>query len=635
MSGQKSRRTTTPATATRHDDADAQPLATLRAYSATVTEIGAACGLDAERMASLEAIDRLEAQASIPLDQLAALPPDTVERWFALCGADLELDLQLTGLGLEDEQEIVPLRADAAPSATFARFVADAQATAANQGSDLRVNIRVALAKTRAIAAARALLATRPGHLGTPDALAATTVAVYFQSSALYPILTITALDFWEQQGLARPGGRAVIVLCDASGYLASPALEVIGAQTDAPDWLEISHDGWRQFQERADEIRHLRDAESIWTIPACSLTPEHLALTSRAPGLDATARPLAAMRESLAAMYLATSVQRASDDTLLLRFAGTPIRTLTLPHDATISGENGENSPPSSGHIPSFTPTQPPKSAESATAPAATSATSATSATAGRFSVPPSHHGEGAEGEVLSALAAWAYASAAPDRLYIARDCLAREFPAGTRIAFAEVERAARRALPAAHATFRLYLKHQTDQYFTARQQALDAVASYVASVGKAIADLTSDLVDNVYRGILLALGVMVAALLQPAQSLAVQRLAFALYALYFLVFIQLFVLRSRHEQFDAQEHELTQRLATLHELTAEERAAMRAQPIPEAARFHRYFTWSRRIYLVLGIAAAAYCLLLLTPLASHLPLVPAHATPTATPHP
>ena len=61
--------------------------------------------------------------------------------------------------------------------------------------------------------------------------MAATTPYVFYQAGSIDKLLRFGALSEWERLGLAASEGRTVIVLCDASGYLAGMALEIMGAQ--------------------------------------------------------------------------------------------------------------------------------------------------------------------------------------------------------------------------------------------------------------------------------------------------------------------------------------------------------------------------------------------------------------------
>lgn len=547
-------------------------------------------------MARAEDLSRVEMVARVALDRLDGVAPAEVVGWFAAFGPDLEVELRLIGLGLDGGGETsVVLRHDTAPGDAFAVFATEAREREAAGGDALDVEARVALAKTGVAAAVREALSARSGALGTPEALAVTAVAVFFSPVACArTLLTPAALAQWKSAGLARPDGRAALVLLAAAGYLAGPALEVIGAHDlDTLPWLDLDAAAWEQSQRRRTRERELREAESIWTIPACGLTSVALAVEQRAPGLEPTARAVAALRERLAAMELAASVQAGTGDTLLLRFAGEPVRACML------AAEDSD--------------------ANTIAAP---------------------------EGEALSRLAAFAYDSETPDRLYIARDCLAHGFPAVPRVTFAELEDAARGALPAAAATFNLYLKRQTEHYFTVRQQALDAVVTYAEGVRKSVADLTSDVVSDVYKTAGLLLAVVIAALIGPAHARLVWELGTVAYLAY-LIFIVRFLLPARERRFVLDGREVLDRLKAISELTRDEKHEIWETAARANDYFRHYLRRTRSspwlysgyaawVYYLLAIAGLVVLVVLLTPLATHLPLIAspaATATPTATP--
>jgi hypothetical protein len=552
-------------------------MAELARCGEVVRRIGGALGLTPERLAAAEAIDRLEADVALTLDQVAAWNAAGVREWFAALGSDLRLDLLVAGADPDEAVPAVGLRADPNPAAALERFVTDAQAFARSQGNALAVEVRLSIIKMRAVALARSLLTLRQDDLGTEEMLSKTTTAVFYSTATWDRLLTTYAISDWEQRGLAADDSRAFALLCDAAGYLAGPALEVLGTRLDAaPRWLQVSRAAWRRFQERAAGTRTLRAEEGTWANAPLVLTPAHLRVESRAPGLESTAERIAAMRAGLAAAYLADTVHDAAGEALILRFAGPRPCTCRICR----------------------TPAEPAGQAY--------------------------HEGS------LARLAAWAYDNASPDKLAIARECLAGELPPGGEVALAEVEHAAAHTLEAAKANFVLYLRRNTAQYFAVRQQALDAVVSYAAGVRKAVSDLTGDVVDNVYRTVALLIGVVVASLVQPSLSLGVQRLAAVFYTLY-LAFVVAFVLGARQRRFDLEAAEVCTHLDAMPELSAAERARLLAQAGGADAYFTRYFRLSRLIYVALAAAALLYFLLLLTPLAAHLPL--AVPRPTATP--
>jgi len=558
-------------------------LASLRARGDTLAQIGAALGLMPEELAAAESLDRLEIELARDPAWLATLDGRHITAWFAALGGDLAIDLRLSGLDSQTSTPVAALRAGRDPAGTLARFTTHVEATAATQGNELAVDVRLSVAKISAVAAATALLNGRAEYYGTPEMHARTTVAVFYSMTACEHLLSFSAILDWEQLGLARADGRAFVVVCDRAGYLAGLTLEIVGACESEPiRWLEVSRAAWRQFQERAARTHALHAEESQWAEAPRILTPAHLRVEPRVAGLEPLAESLDATRAALAAAYLASSIHPAENGDLALRFAGTRPPTC---HISRRAHEDDGDAPTAYAH------------------------------------------------HALARFAAWAYDNASADKLAIARECLARELPPGGSVSLAEVERAASPALEAAKANFALYLRGNSDRYFTVREHALDAVSIYAAGVRKAVSDLTGDVVDNVYRTVGLLVGVVVAALVQPALALPVQRLAALLYVAY-LAFVLLFLLRAREERFQLESAEVRARLHAMPELGAAERAQLRAQAAGADAHFTRYLCRARLIYAALAFAGALYFLLLWTPLAPHLPLAP-QSTATSAPPP
>ena len=355
------------------------------------------------------------------------------------------------------------------------------------------------------------------------------------------------------------------MVVCDASGYLAGIALDVIGAQAEGePDWLVFSRAAWREFQAREQRTLRLRAEESSWPDAPGAVTFDTLRAQERAPGLDETARRFAALREALAAAYLASAVVVEPDGRLNLRFAGA--------RPATCALEMG---------------------------PAAE---------------------EIAAGDGLARLAGWAYHSGASEALIIARECLARELKPGAAHSLAEVAQAAGPALEAAKANLTLYVRRNIDQYFRLRETAQEAVAAYSDGVRKAVSDLTGTIVDDAYRIVGVLAAAVIAGIVQPDLTLFALRVATALFILY-IAFVLGVVLRARWERFTLEKQALRERLDGMPELTESERAQIQRPSVESDAYFARYYRWSFWIYLTLGVLAALAFLLLWTPLASALP--------------
>jgi hypothetical protein len=563
------------------DAPEASPLADLRGRGRAIAGLGQALGLTPERLAGAEALDRLELATSMALDALEGLDTGELAAWFAALGDDVRLDLRLAGLEAASAAPAVTLRGGRDPSQALRRFRSSAHDVATSQGNDVTVDVRLAVGKARAKAAARALLTSRPDFLGSAELMERTTIAVYFHTQAWLRVVSARALADWERLGLARADGRAVVLLCDGEGYLAGPALDVVGAvgaAGDTPRWLTLSRTGWRQFQERAEHARALRDEEGHWPGAPQVLTPAHVRFEERAPGLEAVAQALRALRAALSAAYLASAVQETKDQALMLRFGGPRPASCELPA-ATATKKLTANVP---------------------------------------------------QAAALARLADWAYDNASPDKLAIAREALARELPPGAQVALADVEAAAVPALEAAKANFVLYLRHNTERYFQLRQQALDAVTAYTESIRKSVTELTSDVVDTVYRTGGLLVGVVIASLIEPRATLPVQRLV-AILILAYVLFMLLFLMRARWQRYTLEAGDLAGRLSAMPELSESERQGLRVRATAADAYFRRYFRWSCIVYAVFAAAALLYFLALLVfPAPGALPPAPA---PTATP--
>ncbi len=392
------------------------------------------------------------------------------------------------------------------------------------------------------------------------------------------------AAALWRARGLGDDERRALVALCEGSGYLAGIALEVIGAAGPAPaEWLTLTPQAWRRFARRAAQARKLRDDESAWSGLDLPFMPDHLRVTSRMPGLEAVAERLSALRAAVAACALASDL--APDGRMVtLRFAGTRPATLRLdlstPPDAPVSGAG---------------------------------------------------QALDEEPDALIALADWAYRDASPDRLAIARDALGGELPVATETTLEGARAAAGPALGAARANLTLYLRGATARYFQLRGAAQEAISGYADATRKAVSDLTSDVVDNLFKTVGLIAGVVIAGLIEPTASRPVAAFAAALYIAY-VIFIMWYLLRARYARYMLERRALGATLEAMSELTRDERRKLRAPAAQASAHFERYYRLTWRVYLALAILGGVVFILILTPLWPVIAQLPP-PTPTATP--
>ncbi len=581
-------------------------LAHLRRLGQTVARIGTACGLSAEQLARFEARDALECRTRLSVEHVCGPAFAPLADWFATLGDDLTIGLTLAGDDPDADPDEPPveahLEANSSPVGAFAGFCERARGITATQGDDVVVELRLRVGKRRALAALNDLLASRGEYLGSPEAMRVTSVAVYYCAAALDGALSPRALLALEAQGAPRADGRLVIGVCDAQGYLAGLALDVIGlASPQLPDWLSVSRAAWRQFLARAAAARRLRDEEGSWPNPPRALTPEYLRLTARQPGLERTLARVERARAALSAAYLASAVSGDLDRSgLTLRFAG-----------------------PRPSICRRFPPPIPPTCRDSPT-PAKCTARATVPSRRLRVDANEPHDNASERPDdpnALARLAAWAYRDASSEKLAIARECLARELPAGESVSLATLEHAAGPALESAKANFVLYVRRNIEQYFRIRQSALDAVAAYSATVRASVADLTGEVVGNLYRTVGVLAAALLAGLLQPSVSLSVLRLATGIYALY-MAFLLAVTLRATRDRFHLERDALAARLAAMPELSASERARLSIPAQAADAHFRHYFALSLGIYAALGLISLLLFALLWTPLAPALSL-------------
>lgn len=574
----------------------AEAFARLRALGEAVQAVGAALGLTADELAASEAFDRVERFIPLAVERVAALDLAAARDWFAALGADLELDLTLEGLDTTFEPVSADLRAEDDPAGALARFQQAAQDVAATQGDSVSVGARLRIGKAQAQRLARQALAQRRLTLGE-GAAAPELALVFYCAAACERLLTLRAAPEWERRGLGGAEARLCVALCDAAGYLAGPALEVIGvasassaslvaalaaadgAVKDAVgEWLPMSRAAWRRFAERAATERRLRAAESAWSGVPLTLTPDHLRVAPREPraasaqdgqedaervgelvGLGRIAARLQTLRAQVAACALASHVERSEQAGMLARFAG------ARPAVAQVAASGDELTDTSA--------------------------------------------------QAIIALAEWAYRGASPDTLAIARQALAETLPAGATLTLTQLGDAAGPALDAARANLAIYLRGATERYFQLRATAQQTVNGFAEATRTAVASLTSDVTDNLFRTVGLIVGVLIAWLIQPSASLTLVKIAAALYTAY-VVFIMLYLLRARQARYRMERNGLDDTLAAMSELTPTERERIRKPARAAEAHFERYYRLTRAMYLVLAVAGGLFFLLMFTPL-------------------
>lgn len=570
----------------RRSDVPSGALAQLHLLGETTLAIGTAFDLPSRDLALRESFDRIEAGATVSVEQIVALTEAQVRRWFETLGDDLTLALFLEGLDPAMDPISAELRAPDDPLDALRTFQQATQAVFDTQGDSVNVSVRLTVGKRRALRLAEQVLAARrERQVGGPSAPEA--AIVFFRAETVERLLTLRAAGEWGKRGLGGGDQRLCVFLCEGAGYLVGPALEVIGAASDAlPAWLPVSRAAWRRFAERMAAERRLRDAESAWSGFSLALAPEHLWLVERDAGLGRLAKRIGVLRAQVAACALASHVERAE--------AGEPAQP-SQAGDLTLRFAGAR--------------------------PAILRLTSATAST----------DGEAQPHVALIELATWAYRDASPDKLAIARQALSDTLTASAALTLESLSVAASTALDTARANFAIYLRGATERYFQLRAAAQQTVSGFAEATRKAVTDLTSDVTDNLFRTVGLIVGVLIAWLIQPGASYTLAHVAALLYTLY-VAFIIAYLLRARRARYDLERKALADTLAAMAELTQAERERLR-QPASDAERhFEHYFRLTRAIYLALAIIGALLFLLMFLPAAHTLAT---HAAVSATPTP
>ncbi|HEY7849569.1 MAG TPA: hypothetical protein VIC27_05850, partial [Ktedonobacterales bacterium] len=207
-------------------------LARLRTLGEVTRAVGVALGMTADEQAASEAFDRLERVASLTVEQVAALDDAEARRWFELLGDDLELDLTLEGLDATLDSVSAELRAADDPAGALVGFQRAALAVAETQGDSVSVSARLSVGKRQAQGLAEQALRERgveqAGSATAPSAPEA--ALVFYSAAACERLLTLRVAPDWGRRGLGGGEARLCVVICAGAGYLAGPALEVIGA---------------------------------------------------------------------------------------------------------------------------------------------------------------------------------------------------------------------------------------------------------------------------------------------------------------------------------------------------------------------------------------------------------------------
>ncbi len=504
---------------------DSDPLIAIRQQASALVALADVLDISRSSLAQNETLESVPVWRRVPAATAVAWDEHTIASNLHIFGADAELLLTARGANATFDVPQAQFCGDQVGDSDVRAFIEDLRALSEEQGNEIHVDIDLSIKKTQTQDHLRRLLSQMEDWRGSAEMVAQTKVVVCFQALAWQKLLTIKALWDWESKGLLSHGQRLVVALCDAEGYLSGPAIEVLGVKSDnLPLEPIVSRQAWNDFLERGSAIHALCSQESNWGIGSLTITPEHFDLHELRPGLSAVAEDFDRMQAALSAAYLASSVQiDQSKSHIVLRFAGLRPSQMDLPYKSEQSVVNGDFSQ-----------------------------------------------------HALFDLVMWAYRHGSPDKLLIARECLARDLPARTTVGLPYVESLARDTLDAAESNFIQYVRGSTSRYFELRQQAVDAVTAYADGVARTVSGFTADLVSNVYKVAGLLAGAIAAVLIEPAVTVQVLGLSVVVQVA-FVVFSVLYALPAQKRHYNVEQAGLTRRLKVMEELSDRERQRIR----------------------------------------------------------
>lgn len=525
---------------------ESDPLIAIRQQADALVALADALDIPRSHLADKETLDSVVASYTVTSTCAIAWEIGMIASNLQQFGADAELLLATRGADPTFDMPQARIRGDQVGESDIHTFIEGLQAIGDEQGNEIYVDISLSVRKSVAQGHLRRLLSQQVDWHGSDEVIAQTKVVLCFQSLAWQKWLTLNALWSWESKSLLTHGQRLVVALCDAEGYLGGPAIDILGVKSgDLPLIPTVSRQAWVDFLECGAAMHSLYIQESNWGIGPLTITPEHFDLHELRPGLSAVAEDLSRMQAALSAAYLANSVQlNPSQEHVVLGFAGPRPSQLNLPHGSDRTVIQGEFSQ-----------------------------------------------------HALFDLTMWAYRHGSPDKLLIARECLARELPARTPVDLKYVESHARETLDAAESNFIQYVRGNTSQYFELRQQAVDAVTTYAEGVERTVSGMTSDLVSNVYKVAGLLAGAIAAVLIEPSVTVQVLILSIVVQVLYVLFNI-FYALPAQKRRYEADTDRLNRRLSVMDELSTRERESIRATAMGADSDFEKSYSRARTLY-------------------------------------
>ncbi len=370
--------------------------------------------------------------------------------------------------------------------------------------------------------------------------------ALFFFEQALRESVTLKHIQEMQKEGAFLPDRRTIIAVLTESGMLQSPLLTVFGLKgASIGDFsrlpkIEPAVRAWHT-------ARSLRDTTAMWAAPLANVAPSTFQVEQIRGGLEAIYEALGGICNVMSFLQFCVSVHEGDDATWHTSIAhpGGPVIEIDskiLYHD---------NSTP--GMSPS-----------------------------------------------LYRLFRWAFLAESYDKIDIARELIRHEILDRTGDPLPHLMASGSALLEGARANYKILRQRAFEAYLRSRQEAIEAIQSFMTSTRKDLDQLRKDVLDTTLRFSAGIIAFLAANVLKLNLSKFVIAVGFGL-GLFYLVLAAIFQLLPLWQQYQAQLKQAKQIVNAHDELTLTERTRLISQlPSRTWSTFTKWFLACSIVYII-----------------------------------
>jgi hypothetical protein len=406
--------------------------------------------------------------------------------------------------------------------------------------------------------------------------------AFFFFEETLRDSLTLKQIQEMQKEGVFLPDQHTVIAVLTASGILQGPLLTVFGLKGVSIE--ELSHlPKIEPTQHAWNRARSLRETTSLWAAPLATTAPTTFLVSQMHLGLEATYENLLGMCDVLSLLQFCVSVREDKNNLWHVSIAhpGGPV--------IDMASNNLYQSNSTSDMAPSW-----------------------------------------------YRLYRWAFQAESYDKIDIVRELIRHEFRSKEGKPLSQLIPSGSELLEDARANYKIVRHRAFEAYLRSRQEAIEAIQSFMTSTQKDLETLRKDVLDTTLRFSAGIIAFLAANVLQLNLSKFVITVGFGL-GLFYLVLAIGFQLFPFWQQYKAQLKEARQIVNAHSELTLAERTRLTDMlPSNFWNTFTKWFVACTVAYIMWAIVLICILMFLLnlnTNITTHQnPSIPMH--PIVTPH-